>query len=88
MTNHAKYSSLYQPTLDAVLVTDLCLPETRSVTNDAEKVVADVVQRHGNKQIFYRDTDGRWDELVHTDGVFERFAPIGLNVEKFLRKGG
>lgn len=45
-----------------------------SVTNQAEKVVQDVCERYGkDKRIFYRDTDGYWDELVHQDGYFRRF---------------
>lgn len=86
MTNHARYSAVYQPTLDAILVTDLCATECRSVTNDAEKVVADVVQRHGDKRIFYCDSTGGWDELVHTNGVFDTFAPIELSTHKFIRE--
>lgn len=44
-----------------------------SVTNDAENVVELVAQIHPNKRIVYCDTDGCWDELVHTDGVFANF---------------
>jgi hypothetical protein len=54
-----------------------------SVTNDAEYVVAEVVKQCGNKtaRVIYRDSDGRWDELVHDNGVFVRFAPgDSLNV--------
>lgn len=46
-----------------------------SVTNDAEAVVSEVVQRFGDYPIKYCDTDGRWDWLVHFAGVFMRFAP-------------
>lgn len=86
MTNHAQYSSVYQPTLDAILVTDLCVRGARSVTNDAEKVVADVVQQYGDKRIFYCDSTTTWDELVHKNGVFDQFAPINLSTHKFIRE--
>lgn len=46
-----------------------------SVTNDAENVVPEVVREYGNKRIVYRDTAGQWDELVHDNGKFVRFAP-------------
>ena len=46
-----------------------------SVTNDAESVVAQVVKEYGDKRIIYRDSDGRWDELRHINGVFIGYAP-------------
>jgi hypothetical protein len=44
-----------------------------SVTNAAESVVADVVEKHGNKRITYVDSDGNQDELVHVNGRFTGF---------------
>ena len=73
MSNHAKYSSVYDPALDAIFVVDLCAPMCLSVTNDAEHVVAEVVKQHGNKAIVYRDTAGQWDILAHTNGMFTGF---------------
>lgn len=46
-----------------------------SITNDAENVVREVVERYGNKRIFYTDTMGNIDELVHENGEFTGFAP-------------
>jgi hypothetical protein len=48
---------------------------TMSVTNNAEAVVEDVNQTFPNRRIIYRDTEGRWDELKHNNGVFVNFAP-------------
>lgn len=45
-----------------------------SVTNDAENVVMDVFERHPDKRIIYRDTEGDWGELNHADGVFTGFS--------------
>lgn len=56
------------------LYTDAC--PSMTVTNDAENVVAHVVGHLGCHRIFYQDTDGQWDELVHQDGVFSTFAPL------------
>lgn len=51
----------------------------RSVTNDAENVVrqlGDSIQGGvGLRKIYYRDTDGRFDELVTEGGRFARFRP-------------
>jgi hypothetical protein len=49
--------------------------EGMSVTNDAEQVVEYVNNLHPGKRIIYRDTEGRWDELLHDNGVFLDFAP-------------
>ena len=46
-----------------------------SVTNDAEAVCRHLQHDFPGYRIIYRDTDGNWDELVHRDGVFERYAP-------------
>jgi hypothetical protein len=49
----------------------------RSVTNDAEAVVAEVVERFGDHRIVYRDSDGVWDELAHYGTKFDHFIGIG-----------
>ncbi len=52
----------------------------RTVTNDADAIVWDL-SRSGTlrpmDRLIYRDTDGRWDEIEHKDGIFVGFAPIG-----------
>lgn len=47
----------------------------RSVTNDAERVCEELSHLYPGSRLFYRDTDGNWDELVHDAGRFLRFAP-------------
>ena len=54
---------------------------TRTVTNDAEDVLADIVEKGALKpgmRVIYRDTDRIWDEIV-IDGAcrFVEFSPIG-----------
>ena len=44
-----------------------------SVTNDAERVVAEVFNLYPNRRIIYRDTTGQWDELLHNHGIFTDF---------------
>jgi hypothetical protein len=46
-----------------------------SVTNDAEAVVAWVNAWCPERRIIYRDTMGQWDELLHSNGRFDGFAP-------------
>jgi hypothetical protein len=49
---------------DRVFIIDLNLPNTRSVTNDAEKVWKEIQTMFPNKRLIYRDTMGRWDEII------------------------
>ena len=58
---------------DAVWIIDL--KTGRSVTNDAERVVAELHKEYGNRRIYYRDTQDCWDELKHELGRFTGFAP-------------
>lgn len=44
-----------------------------SVTNDAERVCREIAALYPGHRIVYRDTMGRWDELVHHEGRFLRF---------------
>ena len=46
----------------------------RSVTNAAEQVWADVMAQHPGARVVYRDSTGRWDEIVADAGGL-RFAP-------------
>ena len=52
----------------------------KSVTNDAEAVVSAVYARFPGRRIFYKDTMGQWDELVHRNGRFTGFAPIDKGI--------
>ena len=61
---------------DEVLVVDL--DQGRSVTTDAGGVVDDLGAAgvdFSGKRVLYRDTMGRWDELVVAGGRFVAFAP-------------
>ena len=51
-----------------------------SVTNDAENVVEVINARYPGYRIIYRDTEFRWDELLHESGVFKGFAPFKRGV--------
>ena len=47
-----------------------------SVTNDAQDVVTYLSDHHnlGNRRLFYRDTIGNNDEILHENGLFKGFA--------------
>lgn len=50
----------------------------RSVTNDAERVVRELWEQgrlFNERRLFYYDSEGSLDELVHDEGTFVRFAP-------------
>ena len=49
-----------------------------SVTNDAENVTAELFMKgklYGSRRLFYFDSDGIKDEIVHRGGIFLAFAP-------------
>lgn len=69
-----------QVTDTAIYITDDCEQhQCMSVTNDAEQVTEFLYKNFGDKQIFYKDTEGYWDELVHDKGRFITFKP-GVNL--------
>lgn len=47
-----------------------------TVTNDAQNVVRALIPLlEGNRRLFYFDSDGQLDEIVHVNGTFRCFAP-------------
>ncbi len=49
-----------------------------SVTNDADAVVAELAESGllpSGRRLFYFDSEGQKDELIHEGGRFIRFAP-------------
>lgn len=63
-------------TITGTLVTIKDLDGRVSVTNDAEAVVAEVLQDYPGRKIHYYDTDGNLDELCHDGTKFTGFAPV------------
>lgn len=59
---------------------------TMSVTNDAEAVCAELHAQWPNHRIIYRDTEGKWDELLHKAGAFTGFAPARDMAPPFNRR--
>jgi hypothetical protein len=74
MNNRQSSYEIVKLTDSAVFIVDLDGP--LSVTNDAENVVDRLLHRYGNRRIIYKDTSGRWDELLHNGSEFTCFGPV------------
>lgn len=44
-----------------------------TVTNGAEAIVAKLAEHLGDRRLFYFDSDGHLDEIIHKDGAFVGF---------------
>lgn len=74
-----------QPLLFAIWRVVLLTPEViwiedtklggRTITNDAEFVVREVLSAFGPHTVYYRDTMGAWAQLCHDGGRFTGFGP-------------
>lgn len=51
-------------TIDKVFIVDMNEPDSKSVTNDAENVWGEIQLFYPGTRLIYRDTLGRWDEIV------------------------
>lgn len=71
------------------------LRPTKTVTNDAEFVTRVALNANADIRgwptlpIIYRDSEGQWDELMHREGHFGTFRPLGTRdqqeaIEKVL----
>lgn len=51
----------------------------RSLTNDVERVLAELAAKQdlAGQVVIYRDSMGRYDGVEHENGLFKRFYPIG-----------
>ena len=68
-----------ESTPDVLVIRDLGpWDRYRTLTNDAEAVVRELWELGllaGGRRLFYYDSLGVRDELLHADGVFKGFAP-------------
>ena len=63
------------PTQKIVWLVDNDSEGCKSVTNDAERVCAEIEKLYPGHRIIYRDSMGNWDEHVHHGGHFKHYAP-------------
>lgn len=77
--NRARYEIVEDLLGEPLVIRDLG-PWDRyvSVTNDAEAVVAELTtagKLPTGRRLFYYDSDGIKDEIIHQGGIFLAFAP-------------
>ncbi|WP_438400284.1 hypothetical protein [Aeromonas hydrophila] len=66
----------------------LDLDRGTTITNSAEQVVRavdELVGGIGMRRLIYRDTIGRYDELLVENGVFRGFKACSISQQNFLR---
>ena len=73
------FSVMHKGTFCAVV--DTGHKDHMSVTNDAERVV-EFLKQNGDlnvpgTRVIYRDSEGRWDEMLIADGKFSGFRHVG-----------
>lgn len=81
----ASQYTIVRLTEEAIWIVDIGHETGRSVTNDAENVVKELSECYGGRRIFYQDSQGDWDELVHANGVFTGFRPVGESANAAIR---
>jgi hypothetical protein len=62
-------------TPEYIYIKDVGHTTSRSVTNDAEWVLVQLEDKYnlGNRLVFYMDSDGQIDEIIHTGAHFISF---------------
>jgi hypothetical protein len=70
----AEYDIVYMDEHKVYLI-DLDLG-AKSITNDAERVYEEIQKKFPGKRVIYRDTMGRWDEIVLEEHcINDQFGP-------------
>lgn len=59
-----------------IVIRDVGHRRAKSVTNDVENVVADLLPALRGRRLFYIDSMDRIDEILVKDGRFAGFAPL------------
>ena len=63
---------------DWILIKDIGpWDEYQTITNAAESVIEKLAQRLGGRLLYYIDSDGNTDQLLHKDGEFTGFNAGG-----------
>jgi hypothetical protein len=72
--NHAEYE-IKTANSKFIYIEDLGHNQFKTVTNDVEFILARLKENYEieNQRIFYRDSSGDIDEIVHKKGVFKGF---------------
>ena len=72
--NHAEYD-LITANSQFIYIEDTGHHQFKTVTNDVQYVLSSLVKDNSlsNQRVFYKDSSGDIDEIVHTQGVFQQF---------------
>jgi hypothetical protein len=87
---HAQIDILKHDRGKYIFVRDIGHVTGRSVTNDAEYIVGQLYLEFGitgDTRIFYGDSDGQIDELLHTGKRFRGFKAGHEGIDLVLRRG-
>jgi hypothetical protein len=73
--DHAGYEVLTS-NVQFIYLEDSGHNQFKTVTNDAEYILSRLNEEYGigNKRIFYKDSSGEIDEIVHKNGIFAGFG--------------
>jgi hypothetical protein len=76
LENHAEFSVIYN-TPFCVLIKDISHTYAKTVTNDVEYVLQklNAILDIQNRRVFYIDSSGKQNEIVHSGGRFKCFKP-------------
>jgi hypothetical protein len=67
--------TIERETPEYIYILDTGHTHTQTVTNDAEAVIETLARNHslGERRVFYKDSDGQVDELLHAGPQFTGF---------------
>jgi hypothetical protein len=76
MAAHAEFT-IEKETPEYIYILDTGYTHTRTITNDPEFVIRELINKYalGDRKIFYRDSEGTIDEIVHAGGRFLKYSP-------------
>jgi hypothetical protein len=77
-SRYTEHRAIYSREVHGNVITIIDLDQGKSVTNDADNVIADLAASFDLSQyrVIYRDTRGIWDEMLVKDGAFADFRSI------------
>jgi hypothetical protein len=80
--------STYSYTIEEDFVCIIDHDKGRSVTNDAENVIADLIAAGidvARYRVIYRDTAGIWDWMCTAGGAFSGFISLGAQTKEVAK---
>jgi hypothetical protein len=75
--------TIEKETPEYIFIIDTGHTRTKTVTNDAENVIACLAKENalGNRRVFYKDSSGDIDELLHNAGEFTGYKHGHTGIE-------